>query len=124
MKISVLTVCRNAEGTIAHTITSFLEQVYPAQEMALVDGALRDRAVAIAKSFRTPEIRNTSEPDRCMYHALNKSLRLYPCNAVGVLSADDLYHDRGILSRVAEALHSHDATQGDLDFHDEWGQVF
>lgn len=123
MKISVLTVCRNAEATIARTITSFLEQDHGAKEMVLVDGASSDRTVAIAESFRAPEIRITSEPDRGMYDALNKALRLYWGDAVGVLNADDRYHNPSVLSRVAEALNSHDATQGDLDFHDAEGRV-
>ncbi len=33
MKISVLTVCRNADATIARTISSFLSQVYPNKEL-------------------------------------------------------------------------------------------
>ena len=123
MKISVLTVCRNAEATIARTITSFLEQEYPHKEMILVDGASTDRTVSVAESFRSPLIRIMSEPDRGMYDALNKALRIYNGDAVGVLNADDRYTDRTVLGRVAEALASHDAAHGDLDFHDADGRV-
>ena len=123
MKISVLTVCRNAESTIARTISSFLEQEYPHKEMVLVDGASTDGTVAVAEGFRSPHIRIMSEPDRGMYDALNKALRIYDGDAVGVLNADDRYTDRTVLGRVAEALASHDAAHGDLDFHDAEGRV-
>ncbi len=51
MRISVLTVCRNAEATIARTIESFLAQDHPHKEMVLVDGASTDATIAIAQGF-------------------------------------------------------------------------
>lgn len=123
MKISVITVCYNAEKTIGRTIASFLEQDYPLKEMLIIDGASQDGTLAVAQSFRGPDIRILSEPDRGMYDALNKGLGLYAGDAVGVLNADDRLHDATVLSRVAEALESHDAVHGDLDFVSAEGQV-
>ena len=123
MKISVITVCRNAEATIARTITSFLAQDHPHKEMLLIDGASTDGTLAVAEALRSPQVRIMSEPDRGMYDALNKGLRLYDGDALGVLNADDRYHDDGVLSRVASALTSHDTVHGDLDFHDASGRV-
>ncbi|PZF78784.1 glycosyltransferase [Aestuariivirga litoralis] len=123
MTISVLTVCRNAEATIGRTIESFLAQDHPNKEMVLVDGASTDATVAIARGFAAPQIRILSEPDRGMYDALNKGLGLYTGDAVGVLNADDAYRGGSVLSRIAEALQDHDATHGDLDFHDGQGRV-
>lgn len=123
MKISVLTVCRNAEATIARTIESFLAQHHAAKEMLVIDGASTDRTVHIAKSFGAPEITVVSEPDRGMYDALNKGLRLFRGDAMGILNADDRYHDATVLTRVAEALHTHQAVHGDLDFHDGHARI-
>lgn len=123
MKVSVLTVCRNAEGTIERTISSFLSQDHVEKEMIVIDGASTDRTVTIAQSFDSPDIRILSEPDRGMYDALNKGLALYTGDAMGVLNADDRYHDRHVLSRAVEALQDHDAIHGDLDFHDSHGRI-
>lgn len=123
MKISVITVCRNAEATIPRTIASFLSQDYFHKELVLVDGASTDRTLAIAESFRSPLIRIMSEPDRGMYDALNKAFRLYEGDAVGVLNADDRFHDNAVLGRIAEALDEHEAVHGDLDFQDAKGRV-
>jgi glycosyltransferase involved in cell wall biosynthesis len=123
MKISVLTVCRNADATIARTIASFLSQDYANKELLVIDGASTDRTVAIAESFESPHIRIMSEPDRGMYDALNKGLRLYQGDALGVLNADDRYHDDRVLSRTAEALEGYDAIHGDLNFHDQQDRV-
>ncbi|MCX7351476.1 MAG: glycosyltransferase, partial [Alphaproteobacteria bacterium] len=57
MKISVLTVCRNAEGTIERTIASFLSQDYAQKEMIVIDGASNDRTVAIAEGLQSPHVR-------------------------------------------------------------------
>lgn len=123
MKISVLTVCRNAEATIARTVSSFLEQDYPDREMIVIDGASTDRTVAIVNGFHSPLIRLISEPDRGMYDALNKGLALYNGDAFGVLNADDSYHDRTALTRIADALTTFDAVHGDLDFLDGANRV-
>ena len=123
MKISVITVCRNAEATIGRTIASFLAQNHTQKEMLIIDGASADGTVALAQGFAAPEIRIVSEPDRGMYDALNKALKFYEGDAVGVLNADDRFHDAHVLSRVAEALEGHDAAHGDLDFHDAEGKI-
>lgn len=123
MKISVLTVCYNAEKTIARTLSSFLEQDYPHKEMILIDGASTDNTMPVVERFASPQIRVLSEPDRGMYDALNKGLKLYEGDAVGVLNADDRYSDATVLSRIAQGLSSHDAVHGDLVFHDGAGRV-
>ncbi len=41
MKISVVTICRNAEATIGRMIESFLRQTYRNEEMVIADGAVK-----------------------------------------------------------------------------------
>lgn len=116
MKISVLTICFNAAGTIRRTIESFLEQDYRNREMIVVDGASTDGTAEMAHRYERDGVRVVSEPDRGMYDALNKGLALYGGGAFGALNADDAYHDRAALSRIAEGLTRADIVHGDLDF--------
>lgn len=118
MKISALTVCRNAEANIVRNIASSLSQHYAQMEMIVIDGGSTDSTDAVAESFGSPQPRILSEPDRGMYAALNKGLALDVGDAVGVLYA----HDR-VLSRAADARDHHDANHGDLNFHDQLGRV-
>ena len=74
LKISVITVCFNAERTIGTTIESFLAQSYPDKELIVVDGASRDGTVKRVESFASPEITIHSEPDKGLYDAMNKGL--------------------------------------------------
>ncbi|MBN9074949.1 MAG: glycosyltransferase [Rhizobiales bacterium] len=116
MKISVLTVAFNSAATISYAIDSFLAQDHPEKEMVVVDGASRDGTSEIARGYRDDRIIVVSDQDQGMYDALNKGLRLYSGDAVGVLNSDDAYHDNCVLSRVADVLRTADIVHGHLDF--------
>lgn len=118
MKISVITVCNNAEKTISHTIESFLSQSHSDKELLIIDGASTDATMEIVNSFISDQITAVSEADEGMYDALNKGLGHYTGDAVGVLHSDDTYHDTKALSRIANALESADIVHGHLNFVD------
>jgi glycosyltransferase involved in cell wall biosynthesis len=119
MKVSVVTVGYNAGRTIGHTLESFFAQSHPDKELVVVDGGSTDDTVAIVESFRREGLRMVSEPDRGLYDAMNKGLRLFTGDAVGFLNADDRYNDPGVLADVAAALEEVDIVYGDLDFIDD-----
>jgi glycosyltransferase involved in cell wall biosynthesis len=116
MKISVLTVCFNAQNTIRQTLDSFCLQTHEQREMIVIDGASTDQTVSIAKSYLDPKIQTISEPDHGMYDALNKGLKLYSGDAVGVLNSDDAYHHEHVLAEISEGLEIKPIVQGDLNF--------
>jgi glycosyltransferase len=114
MKLSVVTVCLNAEKTIAFTIESFLAQRYSKKELLIIDGSSRDKTIEIARSFGSNDIRIFSEKDSGIYDAMNKGLRLFAGDAVGFIGADDTFASSNSLSLIAEALESSDIVYGDL----------
>ena len=116
MKISVITVCRNSERTIAYTIKSFLAQTHADKEMVVVDGCSSDRTLDIVRSFDSPLLRIFSEPDNGIYDAMNKGLRLYEGDACGFLNSDDVFHDTAVLERIAAGLNHADVVYGDVLF--------
>jgi glycosyltransferase involved in cell wall biosynthesis len=116
MLISVITVCYNAQATIARTVESFLAQDYPQREMVVIDGASSDRTVAIVESYASPLIRVHSERDKGIYDAMNKGLTLYRGEAFGFLNSDDRFHDARALGRIAEGLARADIVSGTLHF--------
>jgi glycosyltransferase involved in cell wall biosynthesis len=118
MKISVLTVCYNAASTIRHTLDSFFGQDHCDKEIIVIDGASSDNTLSIIDTYKHENLRLISEPDNGMYDALNKGLSVYNGAAVGVLNADDAFHDRTALSRIAGALAEADMVHGNLDFID------
>lgn len=78
-KIFVVTVCRNAEALLEHTMRSVIGQTYANMEYILIDGASTDGSVAIIRHFaQDPANRIShwvSEPDKGIYDAMNKALR-------------------------------------------------
>ena len=95
MKISMVTVCFNAENVIEKTILSVLNQSSPVYEYILVDGASKDRTYEIIKSyekeFAAKGIRyvHLSEKDKGISDAFNKGIARATGDLVGIINADD-----------------------------------
>jgi glycosyltransferase len=120
MKISVITVAYNSASTIRDTIDSVLAQDYPCIEHLIIDGASSDSTLSIVSSYESPTIRFISEPDRGIYDALNKGIRLATGGIVGFLHADDIFADGSVLSEIAVRFQNPavEAVYGDLVYVD------
>lgn len=103
MKISIITVCFNAQRTIAETITSVCSQNYPDLEYLVIDGSSTDRTAEIIRAHPQFSRITTflSEPDKGIYDAMNKGIGMASGDIIGLLNADDVYVDDSILSQVA-----------------------
>jgi glycosyltransferase involved in cell wall biosynthesis len=87
----------NSAATIRHTIESVLSQDYPAIEYIVVDGGSKDGTVEIVKQYARGIAVLVSEPDKGMYDAMNKGIRLATGDVVGVLNSDDIYADNHVV---------------------------
>jgi glycosyltransferase involved in cell wall biosynthesis len=118
MKISIITVAFNATRTIADTLESVAAQTHPDIEHIVVDGASTDDTLDIVRRHGKHVARLISEPDHGIYDAMNKGLGLATGEVVGFLNADDVYADKGVLTRVAAILARDglDALFGDAEF--------
>jgi glycosyltransferase involved in cell wall biosynthesis len=101
MKISIITVCRNAEATLEEAIHSVAAQDYANREHIVVDGGSRDGTMAILERNKHTLARFVSEPDGGIYDAMNKGIALATGDVIGFLNADDCYAHAGVLSRIA-----------------------
>ncbi len=120
MIFSIITATCNSESTIADTQRSIAEQEYPSGqiEWIVVDGASTDGTVARIKSGGLQPSKLLSEPDRGIYDALNKGVRMATGDMVGFLHADDFLASPGVLNRMRCALENSgaDALYGDLQY--------
>lgn len=114
LKISVITLCKNNEDTIADAMRSFQQQDYPHKEHVVIDGASTDNTLYILKQFN-PDILK-SEPDPGMYFAANKGIELATGDIIAFLHADDFFADHEVLSRMASIMEQNnaDAAYADL----------
>lgn len=102
MLFSVITVCRNAEETIARALRSVAEQDHPEIEHLVIDGLSSDHTRAIAvEQVRAGGV-VISEADDGIYNAMNKGLRMASGQIIAFLNADDFYARRTAISEVAE----------------------
>jgi len=115
-KISVITATWNCVSTIQHCMASVASQSYPHLEHVVVDGQSRDGTLQVLQACRSQIDTLVSEPDKGIYDALNKGLRLATGDVVGFLHADDVYADDQVLADVAAAFSdpSVQAVYGDL----------
>jgi len=120
MKISLVTVTFNSANTLQDTIDSVMRQDYKDIEYVIVDGASKDGTVDVIHANANRLAKWISEPDRGIYDAMNKGLRMTTGDVVGIINSDDFYHDTTVLSAVAKAFEDPaiDAVFGDLVFVD------
>ena len=116
MKVSIITVCYNRKATIAQSIQSVLDQDYPDIEYIIIDGNSSDGTQAIIESYSDKITRYISEPDKGMYDAINKGLRLASGDIIGLMHSDDVFYDSSVVSKIVGtflASTTADAVYGD-----------
>ena len=97
MRISVITVAYNSAATIADTLVSVASQSHQDIEHIVIDGASTDDTQSIVGARGRHVARFISEPDRGLYDAMNKGLRLATGDLVGFLNADDIFAHRDVV---------------------------
>lgn len=119
MKVSIITVCYNSAATIRDTIESVLAQDYADIEYIIVDGASRDNTLQIVHEYSGRIAKVLSEPDKGIYDAMNKGIKMATGDVVGILNSDDFYEQTDVVSQIAAAFETDRQTEivfGDLVF--------
>ncbi len=118
-RISVITVCLNAERTIGRAIASVQAQDGLDVEHIIVDGASTDGTVALARSRLRSSDFLLSEPDRGISDALNKGVALASGLFIQLVHSDD-WLAPGQLETALAAIDETgaDFVFGDLLFHE------
>lgn len=115
MKVTVITVCRNCAATIEATVRSVLAQDYPNLEYVVVDGASTDGTLDIVRKHAARISTLVSEPDRGVYDAMNKGMRLAKGEYLLFMNAGDVFAASDVLSKAAAAA-SADVLYGDFEY--------
>lgn len=104
MKVSVITVCYNRKATIKQSINSVLDQDYPDIEYIIIDGNSSDGTQAIIESYSDKITHYISEPDKGMYDAINKGLKIATGDIIGLMHSDDVFYDRSVVSKIVNTF--------------------
>lgn len=117
MKISIITATFQSARTLGETIISVQRQSWQDTEHIIIDGGSTDGTMELVGRFSHLG-KVVSEPDRGIYDAMNKGIRLADGEVIGILNADDFYSDERVLESVAGCFADPDvdAVYGDLEY--------
>ena len=93
---SIITVTYNAEKVLERTLRSVAEQSYARIEYIVIDGASTDGTMEMVTSYKSQSpglvrFEVISEPDKGLYDAMNKGLRVATGDYVWFLNAGDKF---------------------------------
>lgn len=100
MLITIITVCYNRQATIEKAIKSVLEQDYQFIEYIIIDGNSTDGTKEIIETYRDRISQFISEPDKGMYDAINKGIKLATGDVIGLMHSDDEFYDSTAISKI------------------------
>ncbi|MEM6725896.1 MAG: glycosyltransferase family 2 protein, partial [Bacteroidota bacterium] len=115
--ISVITVVYNGKDLLEGTIKSVINQTYPHIEYVMVDGNSKDGTQEIIQQYADRIDQWISEPDKGLYDAMNKGLRMATGDFVLFMNAGDEFRNPDVLEKVfAKATEKTDVLYGEVMF--------
>lgn len=123
-RISIVTICYNAQSAIEKTMISVLNQTYQKIEYLIIDGKSKDNTNQVIKTCllnypnRLDQVIHISEKDSGIYDAMNKGIRLATGDWIIFMNADDTFYNIEVLKSVflncnKETVDDYDGIYGD-----------
>ena len=122
MKISIITPTYNCKPTIRETFNSVLRQSFSDYEMIVVDGDSTDGTQELLREYEPQflgRMRWISEPDKGLYDAMNKGIKMATGDVVGIINSDDYYDNDDAFIAINSAFEDNPSVQaiyGDVRF--------
>jgi len=98
--ISIITVVYNGEKVLERTIESIRNQTFKNIEYIIIDGNSKDGTKGIIEKYKSSVSQWISEPDKGLYDAMNKGLRLAKGEYILFLNAGDSFQENSTLEKV------------------------
>lgn len=118
MRLSIITITYNNLVGLRKTADSVLEQTMSDFEWVIIDGASTDgtkeylAAMAAKLQITNCKLQIISEPDRGIYNAMNKGIRLAQGEYIQILNAGDCLAATDVTERMLNALTEQTAKAG------------
>ncbi len=126
--VSIITVCYQADKTIARTMQSVLEQDFCDYEYIVKDGNSTDNTNFIVEQYKNTfvqkgiTVKHIVSEDLGIYSAMNEALQYCEGEWIMFLNADDCLYSNNVLSDIFKNNRINvgtDIIYGDTDFEDE-----
>lgn len=117
-KISIITIVRNGEQHIEHTIRSIICQTYPNIEYLIIDGNSTDGTVDIIRKYDDRISFWLSEPDAGIYDAMNKGVKASTGDWLLFIHSDDFLLNEHVIEQAVPYLRKtpHQIAYGQVGF--------
>ncbi len=89
--VTIITVVYNGEKYLQQTIDSVVKQEYDNIEYIIIDGGSTDGTLDIIKQNEAFISKWISEPDKGLYDAMNKGIKMAQGELIGMINSDDWY---------------------------------
>ena len=103
-KFSIITVTYNAGKVLEDTIQSVVFQTYRNVEYIIVDGGSTDNTLDVVHKYQERISKVISEPDKGLYDAMNKGIRMATGDYLCFLNAGDELHENETLQKIVYTL--------------------
>lgn len=102
MKYSIITINLNNRDGLRKTIESIIRQTCSEYEYLIIDGGSTDGSVELIKEYENKIDYWVSEPDKGIYHAMNKGILQAQGEYLNFMNSGDCFHSATVLSEVLE----------------------
>ena len=106
MKFSIITINRNNAAGLEKTMLSVASQTFKEFEYVVIDGASTDDSVEVIKrlSPQVVHLKWVSEPDKGIYNAMNKGIRMASGDYIQILNSADALAANDVTGKMLAAL--------------------
>ena len=107
MLLTIITINRNNAAGLERTMQSVLNQTCKDFEYVVVDGASTDGSVDVIRQFSQQfgdRLKWLSEPDKGIYNAMNKGIRMASGNYLEFLNSGDCLASPDVVGKMFKAL--------------------
>lgn len=106
MRLSIVTINRNNADGLEKTMQSVASQSYKDFEYLVIDGASTDGSVEVIKKMESQfaHLKWISEPDKGIYNAMNKGIRMASGEYVQILNSADCLAADNVIERMLSEL--------------------
>lgn len=111
-KVSIITISYNNAKGLLRTIESVISQTYTDYEYIIIDGGSSDNSKQIIESFSDRITYWVSEPDKGVYHAMNKGIAVAKGEYLHFLNSGDRYAASDVLERTFTKEYSESLLRG------------
>ena len=115
-KLSIITVNKNNAEGLRKTIESVVCQTFKDFEYIVIDGASTDESVAVIETYLANVTYWVSKPDRGIYEAINKGIKVAVGEYCLFLNSGDYLSSDSILEKAFSYGFFEDIVYGDVIF--------